>query len=260
MKSSRKKITIPDKSSIIAQCRLSNIPVEDRVSILTPFWTYFILRKKSWRFENENISHISIGHHRLMGPLIIGGLIACFSIILISRNEFDPFVLLVIFVAGLVLLYHGWLGSPAITVKEKNDTTVIYIREIPTAFRSFLNFHRNYLNKSNEAMSIFHIASSKDWEKSQSEYEHGSLEKENFIHASTRNQVIPTFSKHFPDEGDFTLLEIEIPKLTNEVKYEYVSDRDELFPHIYGSINKSAVARAIAFRNAADLKAIMLKL
>lgn len=257
---SEKKIKRPDQSSIIAQCILSNTLADDKISILTQFWTYFIIRKKKWRFENENISHISVEHHHLMGPLIVGGLIACFSVVLISRNEFDPFVLLVIFVSGLVLSYFGWIGSPAIIVKEKNDTTVIYLKEIPAAFVSFLSFHKSYLSKSNEAMSIYHIAKSTEWNQPESEYEHESLKTENIIHASTRNQVVPTFSKHFPKDGDFTLLEIEIPKLTNEVKFEYVSERDELFPHIYGFINKSAVARTFSFKNITDLKNIMFKL
>ena len=158
MKSAKKKIQIPEDKSIVARCQLSSNSTVEKISVITPFWLYFILDKKRWRFENDNITHITVGHHRLMGPLIIGALIACFAIIFISRNEFDPFLLLTIFVGGLILLYHGWSGSQAIIVKEKNDTTVIYLKEIPEAMDSYLRFYRNYLTKRNDAMSIFHIA------------------------------------------------------------------------------------------------------
>ncbi len=260
IKSSKKKVQLPDDKSVIARCYLTSKSEADQISLITPFWIYFIVKNKNWRFENDNITNISIGHHKLMGPLIIGGLISCFTIILISRNEFDPFLLLTGFVGGLVLLYHGWSGSEAITIQEKNDSTIIFLKEIPDACSTFLKFHRNYLTKRDQAMSIFHIANRKEWETDESEYSHPSLNSENFIHSSTKDQVIPTFAKHFSEDGDFILLEIDIPQLVNEVKYEFAPERGELFPHIYGIINKSAVTRTFPFRNLTDLKNIVFKL
>lgn len=260
MKSSKKKIQLPDEKSIVARCNLSKSANIEQMSIITPFWMYFIQKNKRWRFENDNITQVSVGHHKLMGPLIIGGLISCFSIILISRNEFDPFILLTAFVGGFILLYHGWTGSQAVTVKERNDSTVIYLKETPEALGSYLKFHENYLKRRNHAMSIFHIAISEEWMKEEPEYRHASLKSENFIHASSKDQIIPTFNKHFSEQGDFTLLEIEITKLGNEVKYEYAPERGELFPHIYGAINKSAVSRALPFKNLTELKNIMFNL
>jgi len=250
----------PTAENIVAKCFLSDKEDEREITYITPFWLHIINKKKHWRFDNENIANIMVQNHKLMGPLIGGGLIACFAIILISANLFDPFILLTGFVGGLVLIYHGWTGSTAIIVNEKNDSTVIYLKEPPAALDSYLKFYRDYLQKRDKAMSIYHIASSKEWENSAEMYHHASLQTEKFIHASTKEQVMPTFEKHFPEQGEFTLLEIDIAKLNSEVKYELVQERNQPFPHIYGEINKSAVTRTFPFRILPELRNIMFKL
>ncbi|MGB3467733.1 MAG: DUF952 domain-containing protein, partial [Cyclobacteriaceae bacterium] len=253
-------IQIPENTSVIARCKLDDKPDNISVSLITPFWIYFITRKKTWRFEHENVQQISTGHHKLMGPLIGGCLLSCFSIILLSRNIFDPFLLLTFFVIGLITTYYGWQGADTIMVREKNDATNIYLTQYPDGLDSYLKFYRDYIRKPNHAMSIYHIATAKEWKEKETEYRHISLNSENFIHASTKEQVLPTFQKHFPAEGDFLLLEIDMQQLTSEVKFEYVSDREELFPHIYGTINKSAVISVLPFQNPNELKQIMFNL
>lgn len=256
----KKKIQLPGDASVIARCLLGNSSGRSDISMITPFWIYFAVGKKTWRFEHNNIRQITTNHHRLMGPLIGGSLLACFSIILLSRNDFDPFLLLTAFVAGLILTYYGWQGAEAITVVEKNDSTNIYLRDHSDALGSYLEFYNSYMGNTEKAMKIYHIAATEDWIKEEDQYTHPSLETERFIHASAREQILPTFAKHFPEKGDFILLVIDIQKLSGEVKFEYVDTRKELFPHIYGAINKTAVIATFPFENQNELKEILFNL
>ena len=92
---------------------------------------------------------------------------------------------------------------------------------------------------------IFHLADPKLWEDQlQNEnYLVDSLEKEGFIHASTSSQVEDTYRKYYSAKESMVLLTIVPNFLSAELKYEFSQDRNESFPHIFGSIHKTAIIR-----------------
>ena len=89
---------------------------------------------------------------------------------------------------------------------------------------------------------IYHIVPAVDWVRYENEpvYEAASLQTEGFIHLSTKEQVDKTLNRYYQNVPDLLLLHVDTDKLTHELKYE-PSTNDELFPHVYGPLNKEAI-------------------
>ena len=89
---------------------------------------------------------------------------------------------------------------------------------------------------------IFHITTLQVWEqqKAAGSYRHESLETEGFIHCSNEGQVEATWRRIFGGEAGLVILEINVKRLTSEIRYEE-GEPGEMFPHIYGPLNIDAV-------------------
>ncbi len=97
---------------------------------------------------------------------------------------------------------------------------------------------------------ILHITSKSAWESAQQNgfYSAPSLQTEGFIHCSTLAQVVAVAERLYAGQRGLVLLEIDSSRLQAEVRYEAGSDKsDELFPHVYGTINLDAVTRVLDF-------------
>lgn len=92
-------------------------------------------------------------------------------------------------------------------------------------------------------MIIYHIVTPETWEKfaDETEYEAASLQSEGFIHCSYRNQLEEVLQRYYADEKKVLILHINPHRLTAPLVAEPSTNR-EIYPHIYGRINKSAVA------------------
>ena len=91
---------------------------------------------------------------------------------------------------------------------------------------------------------IYHITTAADWLRQADSpvYEAASLATEGFIHLSTAGQVAGVLERYYQNVPNLLLLHIDPARLTSELKYE-VSTNADLFPHLYGSLNKSALVR-----------------
>lgn len=89
---------------------------------------------------------------------------------------------------------------------------------------------------------IYHIVSAESWagQETSREYEADSLQTEGFIHLSRKEQVDVVLNRYYQHVSDLLLLHVDSAKLTHELKYE-ASTNDELFPHLYGPLNKEAI-------------------
>ena len=90
---------------------------------------------------------------------------------------------------------------------------------------------------------IYHITTLSRWKASviKGFHESDSLTSEGFIHASDSHQVKGVLERFYQNQNDLLLLHIDETKLTSVLKYEMAPSINELFPHIYGSINIDAV-------------------
>lgn len=103
---------------------------------------------------------------------------------------------------------------------------------------------------------ILHITTPAEWEKAlfEGEYSAPSLDSDGFIHCSTIKQTTDTANIFFRGQKGLILLCIDEKKLKSECKYEdpvgggqHDPNVGNLFPHVYGSINLSAVIKVADF-------------
>lgn len=73
------------------------------------------------------------------------------------------------------------------------------------------------------------------------QYSCASLSQEGFIHCCNRPQLAGVLERYYQGLTGLVLLEIEPQLLTAKLVYENTVGGEELFPHIYGEINMSAV-------------------
>ncbi|NNE98968.1 MAG: DUF952 domain-containing protein [Pyrinomonadaceae bacterium] len=93
-----------------------------------------------------------------------------------------------------------------------------------------------------EKTYIFHIVLPKDWKKAEDEdfYEAKSLDSEGFIHCSFAGQIEDVLERYYSNVETVVVLKIDPEKLTSKLVNE-PSTEDEIYPHIYGPINRDAV-------------------
>ena len=91
-------------------------------------------------------------------------------------------------------------------------------------------------------MLIYHIVTPEVWEnfKDKDSYEAESLTTEGFIHCSFAEQLDGVLQRYYKDAEKVLILTIDTEKLTSELINE-PSTNNEIYPHIYGEINKSAI-------------------
>ena len=102
-------------------------------------------------------------------------------------------------------------------------------------------------------MNLYHITRRRDWERSieNGVYTGDTLEGEGFIHCSTREQVLRVANAYYRRQDGLILLEIDPARLVPEVRWE-ASPEGELFPHLYGPLNREAVRRVFDFPPSED--------
>ena len=91
---------------------------------------------------------------------------------------------------------------------------------------------------------IFHVLLPEDWSAAADleEYEAASLAIEGFIHCSFEGQVAGVLERYYKGVDAVILLEIDPTRLTAPLKIEFTATVNQDFPHIFGTINKSAIA------------------
>ena len=88
---------------------------------------------------------------------------------------------------------------------------------------------------------IFHIAVAREWADATTAYRPEDLEDEGFIHCSTASQVMKVARRLFRGRADLVLLRIDPDLVDPEIRLENLDGGDELYPHIYGELDLSAV-------------------
>jgi uncharacterized protein (DUF952 family) len=89
--------------------------------------------------------------------------------------------------------------------------------------------------------TIFHLLHRRAWEENAEQpFRTDSLADEGFIHCSFAEQVASSANRFYADAVDLLLLHIDAERLSSPLREE-VSDKGEIFPHIYGPLNRDAV-------------------
>ena len=90
---------------------------------------------------------------------------------------------------------------------------------------------------------IYHITTAAAWDKAQVEgaYTADSLAIEGFIHCSTADQVAGVLDRYYKGQTGLVKLTIDKLKVTSPLIFELATSINEVFPHIHGPINLSAI-------------------
>jgi uncharacterized protein (DUF952 family) len=91
-------------------------------------------------------------------------------------------------------------------------------------------------------MLIYHVSLPANWEKykDRPSYQTESLQTEGFIHCSYLNQLPAVLKRYYSRVDKVIVLTIETEKLKSKL-VEEPSTGGEVYPHIYGRLNHSAV-------------------
>jgi uncharacterized protein (DUF952 family) len=88
---------------------------------------------------------------------------------------------------------------------------------------------------------IYHIVLPDDWAAWDTDlYTAKSLETEGFIHCSFAAQLNGVIERYYAGESEVVVLELETESLMSRVVNE-PSTGNEIYPHIYGPINRDAI-------------------
>jgi uncharacterized protein (DUF952 family) len=100
--------------------------------------------------------------------------------------------------------------------------------------------------------TIYHLVLRRVWEQNVAvPYRADSLTSEGFIHCSFAEQVAWAANRFYADAADLLVLHIDSERLTSLVREE-ACETGEIFPHIYGPVNREAVVRVEALTRGAD--------
>lgn len=100
--------------------------------------------------------------------------------------------------------------------------------------------------------TIYHLVRRSMWEKNPDQpYRAESLASEGFIHCSFADQVAASANRFYGDAVDLLLLHIDADRLSSPLREE-ASGTGAMFPHIYGPLNRDAVARVEELARGAD--------
>jgi uncharacterized protein (DUF952 family) len=92
-------------------------------------------------------------------------------------------------------------------------------------------------------MLIYHIVLPDAWAAFECDlYEAPSLKTEGFIHCSFAQQLDAVIERYYGGETRIVILEIETERLMSRMIKETSTNR-EIYPHIYGPINRNAIVR-----------------
>ena len=97
-----------------------------------------------------------------------------------------------------------------------------------------------------ESSYIYHITTTAAWEQALLEgaYTADSLAIEGFIHCSTADQVAGVLDRYYKGQTNLVKLTINKSKVTSPLIFELATSINEVFPHIHGPINVSAVVKS----------------
>ena len=97
--------------------------------------------------------------------------------------------------------------------------------------------------------TIFHIATDADIANytEHGEYQCASLESDGFIHCCDKDQLVGVVNRYYQNVDNVQLVILDPDKLDSPLIRENTVGGSELFPHVYGSINREAIKTVVPF-------------
>ena len=97
---------------------------------------------------------------------------------------------------------------------------------------------------------VYHITTQTRWNLLENDtyFAPEAYAREKFIHCCEKHQVDGVLSRYFSGADNLLILSLDENELEHKLIYE-PSTNQELFPHLYGMINKSAIVEVEKIRS-----------
>lgn len=185
---------------------------------------------------------ITIEHKKYIGLVIFGGIVATFCLLMIWHNLYSPWPVLIALLGAGLAFYYGWIGSWMLIVTQNSNSLSFPIPDKTQSLQNFAKFFNQHQMGVKHKM-IYHIASAQSWQEQleNQSYQDASLISEKFIHASEDYQINGVLDRYYQGHNNLVILMIDALKLASPLKYESSPSTGELFPHVYGEINRDSI-------------------
>jgi uncharacterized protein (DUF952 family) len=213
-------------------------------------------RKKHWHyFPLENIVNLNYKERKLLFPLLMGGIVVPFSLLLIFRNIFHSWTVLILLFAGLLSFYFGWAGRKSLTITTIIKDYDIFVDEENPNLHKFLDLVRIYIKlakleneiKNNKLILI--IVDQKKYQESKISLilNTDSIIKKGYETGFTfyQKQLVSNEILNYKDIPCLLLLNPDL--LPNELVEINTENNDNTFIKIHGPIPIAAIERVEDF-------------
>lgn len=150
-----------DGEPVIAQC-----PLEPGQKDKNCYLSYErLIIATSWRKNRFNLNEIielSFKHKLLLLPLVVGGILAPFSLIAIFNDVINLWLMLILFMSGSLLIYYGFEGRNTLSITTTLKEYDYFINTPSQNLKAFLKFVMKIRDQKGEPRYYLAIASEID--------------------------------------------------------------------------------------------------
>lgn len=221
------------RGEIKAFCYLYREGDEKNKALLTDEKFYVIHNKRIFEFQVENITNLSVNLRKLMLPLIIGGILSSFSLIAIFKDIFNPYVVLITLLSGLLALYTGWTGQWNFTVETRIKEYDFSIPSITDNLKVFIDFFNQF---KFQAPQIFLVVPKSWWRQPTNDQEWIELPER-----PCKGYTLEQLDRIKGQLKGKVILHIDPYKAGAEIKFIKDEVSLELHPFIMNDLNRTAI-------------------
>lgn len=145
-------------SEAIATCPLDDENEAENGIILTSTFLQITKKGKARKYTLTAHMRLEVNHRQLLGPVVGGGLLSCFSLITLFTVNNWALLLLTTAIAGMAFVYYGFVGVDVLTLREYKIHYDITLTKIPAALPAFVSFYNSLIPRlTNELTPVFAV-------------------------------------------------------------------------------------------------------
>ncbi len=108
--------------------------------LLTAHFLVMVIKGQKQYFKLSDLRDIQHYERKLLLPLILGGVILPLSLVALSRDYFDPYIIMLAIFSSLYFIYRGWTGINIVAVNMNSGPEEILISNITDHLRAFIQY------------------------------------------------------------------------------------------------------------------------
>jgi len=145
-------------SDAIATCPIDGENEAENGLVLTSSFLQVTKKGRSRKYALSPHMKLEINHRQLLGPLVGGALLSCFSLVTLFTVNNWALLLLTTTIAGLGFVYYGFVGIDVLTLREDKIHYDVALPKIPSALPAFVRFYNSLVPRiATGTASVFAI-------------------------------------------------------------------------------------------------------